>query len=73
MLIQKKRHGAGEKGMTLEERKVAWHSAIVKVDRGNTINAYSFVKMLQAAPVAQRLRALFLNHSIISPLCLVWV
>ena len=26
-----------------------------------------------AAPVAERLRALFLNHSIISPLCLVWV
>ena len=24
-------------------------------------------------PVAERLRALFLNHSIISPLCLVWV
>ena len=23
--------------------------------------------------VAERLRALFLNHSIISPLCLVWV
>ena len=26
-----------------------------------------------AAPVAERLRALFLNHSIISPLCLVWI
>ena len=26
-----------------------------------------------AAPVAERLRALFPNHSIISPLCLVWV
>ena len=26
-----------------------------------------------AAPVAERLRALFLNHSIISPLCLVRV
>ena len=26
-----------------------------------------------AAPVAERLRALFLNHSIISLLCLVWV
>ena len=26
-----------------------------------------------AAPVAERLRELFLNHLIISPLCLVWV
>ena len=26
-----------------------------------------------AAPMAKRLRALFLKHSIISPLCLVWV
>ena len=26
-----------------------------------------------STPVAERLRALFLNHSIISPLCLVWV
>ena len=26
-----------------------------------------------AAPMAERLRALLLNHSIISPLCLVWV
>ena len=26
----------------------------------------------KATPVAERLRALFLNHSIISPLCLVW-
>ena len=25
------------------------------------------------APVAERLRVLFLNHSIMSPLCLVWV
>ena len=25
------------------------------------------------APLAEQLRALFLNHSIISPLCLVWV
>ena len=29
--------------------------------------------LLKAAPVAERLRVLFLNHSIISPLCLVWV
>ena len=28
---------------------------------------------LMFAPVAERLRALFLNHSIMSPLCLVWV
>ena len=26
-----------------------------------------------AVPVAERLRALFINHSIISHLCLVWV
>ena len=32
-----------------------------------------FVFLFVAAPVAERLRALFLNHSIISPLCLVWV
>ena len=29
--------------------------------------------LLPAEPVAERLRVLFLNHSIISPLCLVWV
>ena len=28
---------------------------------------------IRRPPVAERLRALFLNHSIISPLCLVWV
>ena len=27
----------------------------------------------EAVPVAERLRTLFLNHSTISPLCLVWV
>ena len=31
------------------------------------------LSITMAAPVAERLRALFLNHSIISPLCLVWV
>ena len=31
------------------------------------------VTMIFAATVAERLRALFLNYSIISPLCLVWV
>ena len=37
-------------------------------------NKLSSIKYLwKAAPVAERLRALFLNHSIISPLCLVWV
>ena len=35
------------------------------VARGHVVRA--------AAPVAEQLRALFLNHSIISPLCLVWV
>ena len=30
-------------------------------------------KISSAAPVAERFRSLFLNHSIISPLCLVWV
>ena len=30
-----KGHGAGKKGMALEKR--AWHGAIVKVARGNTI------------------------------------
>ena len=33
---------------------------------------YCFM-IVAAAPVAEWLRALFLNHSIISPLCLVWV
>ena len=31
------------------------------------------LKLHLAAPVVERLRALFLNHSIISPLCLAWV
>ena len=32
-----------------------------------------FLNRIKAAPVAERLTALFLNHSIISLLCLVWV
>ena len=32
-----------------------------------------YAQFLEAAPMAKRLRALFLNHSIISPLCLLWV
>ena len=33
----------------------------------------NFRQLKVAAPVAEGLRALFLNHSIISPLCLAWV
>ena len=33
----------------------------------------AYTKYAEAATVAERLRAPFLNHSIISPLCLVWV
>ena len=33
----------------------------------------SLILMSAAAPVAERLRAPSLNHSFISPLCLVWV
>ena len=36
-------------------------------------NGLKEAKYLSAAPVAERLRALFLNHWIISPLCQVWV
>ena len=39
----------------------------------NYPNFTKTMKTYMAAPVAERLRALSLNHSIISPLCLVWV
>ena len=39
----------------------------------NTLHIACFTYFKKAAPVAERLRALFLNHSIILPLCLVWV
>ena len=38
-----------------------------------TVNFGSAAKDMEAAPMAERLRALFIIHSIISPLCLVWV
>ena len=39
----------------------------------NSSAVFSLKNKAKAAPVAERLRALFLNHSIISPLCLVRV
>ena len=46
---------------------------LVRKEHNKCINLLSIIKYHQAAPVAERLRTLFLNHLIISPLCLVWV
>ena len=42
-------------------------------NRGSQVVQTDSLRILEAAPVAERLRALFFKHSIISPLCLMWV
>ena len=72
----------GEKERRIRKRKSMLHSYMScdtrkpvfgVSDNPTRSDTIRHVQPQMAAPVAERFRALFLNHSIISPLCLVWV
>ena len=57
----------------LKENNMMLNPYVIYTSSFDTLSEVQGLNVCLAAPMVERLRALFLNHLIISPLCLMWV